>query len=263
MHTHHSELEGMEIGGGRVRILADNSILLTVPSTQSGYANAQVDDYRELHRRQFPWRPPILLSLRARASHSHPIGTLGFGFWNDPFTLRIGQGGAARRLPTAPQAVWFFYGSPPNDLALVPGISGHGWKAACLKSPAIPPLLLAPLSVGAITMAQIPWLRRPVMRVAQRVITAAERVLNVRMDEWHHYTLNWKADSVIFEVDGEPILTALDPPTKPLGFVAWIDNQYVVASPEGGFRFGVVPLGEEQWLEISDLSLEKYTNVIE
>jgi hypothetical protein len=29
-----------------------------------------------------------------------------------------------------------------------------------------------------------------------------------------------------------------------------MDNQYAIASPEGGFRFGVLPLAEEQWLEI-------------
>jgi hypothetical protein len=37
--------------------------------------------------------------------------------------------------------------------------------------------------------------------------------------------------------------------------VAWIDNQYAVASPDGGFRFGVLPLAEEQWLEIRDLEV--------
>jgi hypothetical protein len=50
--------------------------------------------------------------------------------------------------------------------------------------------------------------------------------------------------------------SAVDPPTGPLGFVAWIDNQFAVASPEGGFRFGTLATQEEQWLEIENLSLE-------
>lgn len=256
MQVHHFDLELTEIRGGHVRKDENDTLLLTIPPTQLGYTNAQVDDYRSLPRHQFPRRPPVLLKLKARASHPHPIGTLGFGFWNDPFTLSIGQGGAARRLPAGPQAAWFFYASPPNDMALVPGIPGHGWKAASLKFPAIPTILLAPLAVGAITLAQIPWLCRPVMRSAQLVITAAERLLDLRLDEWHHYTLDWMPDRVIFEVDGEPILTAQAPPIKPLGFVAWIDNQYAIASPEGGFRFGVLSVEEEQWLELTDLSLE-------
>jgi hypothetical protein len=37
--------------------------------------------------------------------------------------------------------------------------------------------------------------------------------------------------------------------------VTWIDNQYAVASPEKGFRFGVIPTSREQWLEISDLEI--------
>jgi hypothetical protein len=256
MQVYHHDLELTEIRGGHVRKDEKDTLLLTIPPTQLGYTNAQVDDYRKLPRHQFPWRPPVLLKLRARASHPHPIGTLGFGFWNDPFTLSIGQGGAARRVPAGPQAVWFFYGSPPNDIALVPGIPGYGWKAASLKSPTIPTILLAPLAIGAITLAQIPWLRRSVMKSAQRVIKAAECLLDLRLDEWHHYTLNWMPDRVIFEVDGEPILTAQTPPTKPLGFVAWIDNQYAVASPVGGFRFGVLPTDEEQWLELTGVSLE-------
>lgn len=256
MHMYHKDFKLTEIRGGRVQKNEESSFLLNIPPTQQGYTNAQIDDYRKLPRHLFPWRPPVLLNLRARTSHPHPIGTLGFGFWNDPFTLSIGQGGAARKLPAGPQAVWFFYGSPPNDMVLVPGIPGYGWKAASLKSPAIPAILLALLATGAITVTQIPWLRRPLMRSVHRVITAAEYLLDLHLDEWHHYTINWMPDRVMFEVDGEPILTAQSPPIKPLGFVTWIDNQYAVASIEGGFRFGVLPVEEEQWLELTNVSLE-------
>src|SRR5579875_745817 len=49
-------------------------------------------------------------------------GTAGFGFWNYPFSAR----GDILMLP---EAVWFFYASPPSNMALVPGIPGWGWKA--------------------------------------------------------------------------------------------------------------------------------------
>jgi hypothetical protein len=41
--------------------------------------------------------------------------------------------------------------------------------------------------------------------------------------------------------------------------VVWIDNQYAIASPEKGFRFGVIPTGHQQWLEISDLEINDLT----
>jgi hypothetical protein len=45
-------------------------------------------------------------------------------------------------------------------------------------------------------------------------------------------------------------------PHPPLGLVIWIDNQYLVASPQGGFRFGTLKTEAEQWLEIEDLIIE-------
>jgi hypothetical protein len=40
-----------------------------------------------------------------------------------------------------------------------------------------------------------------------------------------------------------------NPPPGPLGFVAWIDNQYAIATPQGSLRFGTVSSSAE-WLEI-------------
>ena len=62
-------------------------------------------------------------------------------------------------------------------------------------------------------------------------------------------------------VRGDRISTAFwdsrsTPPRGPLGFVLWIDNQYAVASLEGRFGFGVLPLPETQWLEVDGLVIE-------
>jgi len=250
------QLERLETGGGSVRETPEGAFRLILPPTTRGYAVAQVDDYHQLPRRRFPWRPPLRLSLRARASHPQPIGTLGFGFWNDPFTFSLGQSGAARKIPVSPQALWFFYGSPPSDLALVPGVPGHGWKVSSIDTPAIPSLLLAPIAAGAIALTKVPCLRRWVMRVALQTINAAERLLDPSIREWHRYSITWLSEGVTFEVDGEMVLTSSTLPSGPLGFVAWIDNQYAVASPNGGFRFGILPTEEEQWLELTDLRIE-------
>ncbi|NIS82030.1 MAG: hypothetical protein GTO14_17885 [Anaerolineales bacterium] len=251
-----SQLEKLEIGGGRVATGPMSRLEMVIPPKERGYADAQLDDYRRLPRGRFPWRPPLRLELRARASHPTALGTLGFGFWNDPFTLSLGQGGAARRLPATPNALWFFYGSPPNDMALVPDVPGHGWKAASMRSPKIPSALLAPLALGAVLMAQLPVIRKPIMRTALRFIDAEESLLNVALDEWHQYLILWKKNEARFEVDGITVLSAQNPTPGPLGFVTWIDNQYAIASPQGGFRFGVLQTSQEQWLEIEALSIE-------
>jgi hypothetical protein len=244
-----------EVGGGTVECETSELVRLTIHPRASGYADAQVDDYRDLPRKQFSWNPPLHLTLRARASHAEPIGTLGFGFWNDPFTLSLGQGGAARRFPAAPQALWFFYGSPPNDFSFAEDVPGSGWKAASLTSPKIPSLPLAPLALGAVALAQLPGIRRPIIRTARRVIKASERPLEIPLQHWHHYELRWETQRALFLVDGKCELEAPNPPQAPLGFVAWIDNQYLIASPQGGFRFGNLPIHEPQWLELSDIQV--------
>ena len=250
------QLERLEAGGGRVREAPEGNFRLVLPPTSRGYAVAQIDDYHQLPRHRFPWRPPLRLSLGARASTPHPIGTLGFGFWNDPFTFSLGQRGAARRMPATPQAVWFFFGSPPSDMTLVIGVPGHGWKASSIDSPTIPSLLLAPLAAGAVMLTKVPCLRHWVMRVALQTINAAERLLDPSLGEWHRYSITWLSEGITFEMDGERVLTSSTQPSGPLGFVAWIDNQYAVASPDGGFHFGVLPSEDEQWLELTDLRLE-------
>lgn len=227
---------------------------LILPARSEGYADAQIDDHRRLKRSAFPWRPPVRLRLRARASESNPPGTLGFGLWNDPFSLSLGQGGAARRLPSSPGAAWFFYASAPADLALAPGAPPNGWKASCLNAPWLPPWLLAPAGAIALGATHIPFLRRRVLRRAIDSLRASEVVLSTSLDEWHDYEVDWRTDRALFRLDGRVVLEAASPP-GPLGFVAWIDNQYAIASPEKGFRFGVLPTHRQQGLELSDLSL--------
>ncbi len=249
-------MQVLEIGGGRVSASEPDRCRMILPPKQKGYTDAQLDDYRTLPRRKFAWQPPLRLRLRARASHPAPFGTLGFGFWNDPFTLALGQGGAARRLPAAPNALWFFYGSPPNDMALDPAVPGHGWKAASLRSAPVPAPLLAFPAFAAVALAQVKCLRRSIMRTALRFVRAEEQLLKTTLDAWHDYELDWRAGRAAFLVDGAQVHTSENPPSGPLGFVTWIDNQFAVASPQGGFRFGTLATPEEQWLEIEDLTIE-------
>ncbi len=236
------QLHRWEIGGGQVQVNGQVA-RLSVPATRRGYVNAQLDDYRGLARTRFPARPPYTLSLRARASHAAPVGTFGFGLWNDPFSLRGG-------VVAAPNCLWFFYAAPPNDMALVEGVPGWGWKAATLNSGQPHPLWFVPAAGLAAALTRVPGLGAPILALARRQVRASERVLTTDVRDWHTYRFEWLAEQVTFWVDEAPVLVAPHPPAAPLGLVLWMDNQFAVASRAGEFRFGVTPVPEPQWLEI-------------
>jgi hypothetical protein len=242
----------LEIGGGRVQEDVGRWRLSIPPRSQREYADAQLDDYGRAARRQLPDSAPIHMSLRARASDAHPIGTLGFGFWNNPFTLTGGG------VLAAPNTIWFFYASPPSDMALAEGVPGFGWKAATLNAGRYPSLLLAPAAAAAIALTFVPGLGAPVMSLARRFAQAQEALLDdVALADWHTYEIDWREREAIFRVDGAERLRSPAPPHGPLGFVLWIDNQYAIASRAGKFGFGLCETKAEQWLEIEAAQIEK------
>jgi len=246
-------LRPLELGGGRVWV--DKGLRLELSAGRRGYADAQVDDTSGRSRSDLRWRPPLQLELRARSSSPEPKGTLGFGFWNDPFAVGLGAEGSRRRLPAPPQALWFFYGSPPNDMALA-GMTGPGWRAASLRSPAWPAAVFLPAGAIAWAISWLPLIRQPLLSLGARAISAAEAPLAVGLDDWHSYRLTWRGDRADFWVDEAHVLTAPSPPAGPLGFVAWIDNQYAVASFDAPIRFGVLETAGAQMLEIERLAIE-------
>jgi hypothetical protein len=242
-------LHPLEIGGGLVEQNRERLRLSLPPLTTGRYADAQLYDYRGLPRSRFPAFPPVRVALRARAWPAAPAGTLGFGFWNDPFSL---SGGVL----AAPNAVWFFYASPPSAMELADGVPGSGFKCATLNAGRPPAVLLAPAAAVAVALAWIPGLGRPVLAAARRAVKAYETPLaDIVLSDWHEYQLEWLADSAAFRVDGVERLRSPAPPRGPLGFVAWMDNQYAIASRAGKFGFGLCAVAEEQWLEIEDLQI--------
>jgi len=252
-----NSLTSYEHGVGKVDLIPETGIRMSLPPSTSGYSNAQLDDCHTLNRGEFRWRAPLRMYLRARVSHQAPQGTLGFGFWNDPFTLSLGQRGAGRRFPAPPQTAWFFYGSKPNNLSFTTGIPGHGWKAMVLRSPQIPSPLLLPAAGLGLALSRIPIIRAPIVNTAKASLKTAEAVMDVDLRAWHTYEILWHPSELTFKVDGEVVLSTEVAPRGPLGFVTWMDNQYAVATGEDGLQFGVLPVGESQWLEAEGLTIEK------
>ena len=154
-----------------------------------------------------------------------------------------------------PEAIWFFYASPPSNMALVPGIPGWGWKAQVVHTIHLGSLVASVPLAATIAFGLLTGKTRPAARWMQKVSGACEALLPVEMTEWHTYTLEWQRRGASFWVDNKLVLRSPQSPTRPLGFVAWLDNQYAVATPRGILRFGTISSGP-QWLELESVKIE-------
>jgi hypothetical protein len=240
-----------EIGSGRVN-LNESVLQFSLPAAHAEcYSDAQIDDTTGRSRSDFLWKPPLQLSLRARFSHSvsELLGTAGFGFWNLPFGTGLGK------LPALPRALWFFFGSPPNDLSLAAGVPGHGWKAASLDAGRPAALVWAPLTPFVLLAMRNKQIYHSLWPRIQRALAVHEMIISEDLCQWHHYQLDWQPDRACFWVDGQLCLDVSVVPRGPLGFVAWMDNQFAVATPRGRFRWGLLDIPQAQWFEIAQLRI--------
>ncbi len=236
-----------QAGGGRLALLGEGLRLMVAGARRGAYSDAQIDDYAGLARRRFPWRPPLRLTVRARASG--PLaGTAGFGFWNNPFSPLGGT-------PALPSAIWFFFASPPSDMPLAQGVPGYGWKAACIDATRPAALAWAPLALPIVLANQAPELYRRIWPRVQRALRVAEAPIGAPDQRWRDYTIEWRADAARLLVDGAVMLETDRPPRGPLGFVAWVDNQWMIATPRGRFGWGLLN-AEAQWLDLAFVRIE-------
>lgn len=249
-----ASLKSFVRGQGRLEATGQTLRFVNGSTTTSQYSNAQIDDYQGLARRNFVWRPPVHLQVTARFSHSAGslAGTAGFGFWNDPFLM------TGTRWPTLPKALWFFYSSPPSNMKLDLQTPGWGWKAATIDAWRWSFLALAPLAPLAIPLMHIPALYQRCWPVGQQAITVSEQAIESEMTAWHTYSLKWHKNYVHFEIDGQPLLHCTTVPRGPLGLVIWFDNQYMVVTPWGQFKYGLVAQAEAQWMEIDQLTVTAF-----
>jgi hypothetical protein len=197
----------------------------------------------------------VNLSLEARASGAGAVGTLGFGFWNDPFPSFAGEAGARRLLPASPQVLWFFSSSPPSDLPFSREGAGAGWRAASLRTPALPGMLVAALGAASFAALSLRPTRRILISLAWTLVNGAQSAPIEGIEEWRRYEIDWSEGRARFSVDGATVLDSSTPPTDALGLVLWIDNQWATFSTEKGLRFGIRPLAAGASLELRGLRL--------
>ncbi|MCB0010771.1 MAG: hypothetical protein KDE34_02695, partial [Anaerolineales bacterium] len=216
------ELRQLEIGGGKVTESVAGAVL-QLPAGATRYADAQLDDYGGHRRRDFPWQPGTRLYLRARFNlpPADFVGTAGFGFWNAPF------GDPTTPWPALPRAAWFFYGSPPNDFPLRPVGPGRGWFAGTIDATTPRALSLAPAAPAVLLLNRWPTFRARFWPRIQRRLGISFQPLALDWGAWHEYELTWEREQTTFRVDGQPVLAGAPSPGGPLGFVCWVDNQFL------------------------------------
>jgi hypothetical protein len=231
----------------------DDRLTLTVNPTVAGqYSDAQVSDYTS--RRDFRWTPPLRLTVTAWADRPAEAlrGTAGFGFWNHSFA-------PGERGLRPPQAVWFFFSSPPSDMRLAAGVPGPGWKAATFDAKRLAFWLLLPTAPVSLPLMRIPAVYRRLWPVGQRALGVSEMSLDSGLlAEPHTYTLDWRRDGATFRVDGQVVHQAPCAPRGRLGFIAWIDNQYAIVTPQGRFAFGLLPVAQPQSLILSQVAFQVF-----
>jgi len=248
-----SALHVRQNGGGQVTECGVNGWRMEIPPGPVGvYRWAQVDDYCHLPRSRFLWQAPGGFELRARVSSNDLPGTWGFGLWNDPFNFNLGIGGSARRLPSLPNAAWFFYAGAPNYLAFRDTHPGSGFLAATFSSPLIPAVGLAPATLSLPFLAIAPFAR--LLRRAASTLIGEDAVL-IKYDptDWHTYRLDWTSHHARFIIDQDEILSTPVSPRGKLGLVIWIDNQFAAFLPSGKLLSGTSINSDAGWLEIKDL----------
>jgi hypothetical protein len=247
----------------RVLNLAEGNWHLEIPAnSKRGYRLAQLDDHGSLQRRNFPWKPPLTLSLQARLSSQEIPGTWGFGFWNDPFSFLLSFSKVVPRFPTLPDAAWFFHASPHNYLSFRDDLPANGFLAASFSSLKVPWILLvfaSPTIALALTSqtAQVPrkLLRRAVQQDASLIHTDVTR--------WHEYSMEWDIGHVKFFLDGESIMQTDITPRGPLSLVIWIDNQYAALPPNFRLRYGTLPNPKPAWMEIRGFSIQQQVKALD
>jgi len=104
---------------------------------------------------------------------------------------------------------------------------------------------------------QVPALYRRIWPRVQRSLRVAEASIAALEQQWREYTIEWRSDGARFLEDGAVILETDRPPRGPLGFVAWVDNQWMVATPRGRFGWGLLNV-EAQGLDLAQVWIEPF-----
>ena len=239
-------------GFGRVDWQDSECLLSLENASDLGTSNAQLDDYHWKKRKDFSLTPPLKLQLEAKwiFTGDLPQGTSGFGLWNDPFMM------TGWRWPSLPQAFWFFVGCPKSQLSLLPKLRHHtglrafqvnAWSASFLKH------ILLWLLRGPFWNVN-KWREKWLPKLCSD-IELCEYFLSLDLREWQKFEIVWTKSEVIFKVNGLEVQNAPCSIRSRLGFVIWMDNQYLYFDPWKKIKWGSCAIENKQSLHIRNLSM--------
>ena len=74
---------------------------------------------------------------------------------------------------------------------------------------------------------------------------------------WHDFSLEWDDGGARFGIDGAAVAAfgPAETPRGPLGFVAWIDNNWTALDADGRYRGGRLAAPGRQWLELARVAI--------
>lgn len=247
----HKHWNYLQFGGAFIDTKNDHIRLGFKESSRTGYSNAQIDDYTLLKRKNYLWKSPTHMSLRARFRFSNNMdtfhGTAGFGFWNNPCSLNEG-------LHILPESVWFIYASSRSKMKLGNALTGYGWKSQIVHAWKWQNLLYFIPTAVSVLIAKFTGYTPLAYYWIQKFSGVEEILLDAYMQDWHTYEIRWAKDKTIFSIDGVEVFSTRCSPSKPLGFVAWVDNQYSIISPVGTIEFGTAD-SKGLILELEDIKI--------
>lgn len=217
------------------------------------YVNAQVDDYNHLKRQDFKHRPPLRFCFEAKWQGS-PSGTTGIGFWNDPFMM------TGWRMPTLPQALWFFYEPEGSKLSFLDEPHPSGVKAMVVQAKRwtfIVTGLLWFLTWPLCLFSRYRrWMGSALHRSCQILNLPVQNVHHTHSPmQWHRYKIDWREESIEFYVDDRSIAKHPCRMLQAQGLVVWIDNQVASISPSGALRWFNRNIDDEQSLHIKNMNI--------
>lgn len=159
------------------------------------------------------------------------------------------------RVPTLPQAAWFFHASSQNYLSLRDDLPANGFLAATFCSTRLPTALLS-MASPLLSLLLLPVSAQWIRSLLRRVVKQDTVQVDTRVSEWHAYQMEWDSGQVRFSVDGVNLLQTNIVPHPPLSLVIWVDNQYAAFPPRGGLKYGILPYSQPAWMEIREVCLE-------
>ena len=118
-----------------------------------------------------------------------------------------------------------------------------------------PPVGRLGLALGNLAL-RMPGVGRLATSAAERVVRGGDLPLTDDLTAWRDYELVWRPDGVTFAVDGVTLGQIGAAPAGPLGFVAWMDNQWAALRDDGTMAGGYLAVAAPQWLDIARIEIE-------